>query len=319
MSISIRSVENEAELEKVFDLLHQANPNTPRDYFSARVRSEPNFELWHTRVALENEKIVAAIQVFDKKMWLNGKAVQFGGLGHLALAPGHESKFIPAELIQDTLDLLKEFGFPLSVVFTNDNKLYSNFGFVVMPFLEYSFEKFAAYDTAGVRPFDREKDLERVMEIYNEFNRVRNGPICRTPADWEAQKKYNADDPKAFWVFEREGELNGYVRAKINSGVLEILEFGAYKSYAAYFRRILTVMFDKLDFYMAKISLQREEPFFNASYIPARHAQDTRMMWAVLNEDKLADILAIREPEGTNNFMKQLRDFQITFWRTDVF
>ncbi|MFQ6112456.1 MAG: GNAT family N-acetyltransferase [bacterium] len=318
MTLNIRSVENETELEKVFDLLHEVNPDTPRDYFSSIVRGQPNFERWHTRIASEHDKVVATIQVFDKKMWLNRKEVRFGGLGHLAVSPGYESKVNPAEITEDTLDLLQEFGYPLSVVFTNDNEFYSNLGFVAMPLLEYSFDQLAAYDTTGVRPFDGEKDLECVMEIYNEFNSGRNGPVCRTLADWQAQSQYNADDPKAFWVFEQDGRVYGYVRGRIREGVLEILEFGASKSYAAYFRRILTAMFDELDFHTAKITLRRDEPFFNASYISAHYTQDTRMMWSVLNEEKLADILG-SEPDGVNNFMKQLRDFQTTFWRTDVF
>lgn len=319
MSVEIRSVENKAELEKVFDLLHKTNPNVPRKFFSDRVLNEPNFDLWQTRIAVQNDKIIATIQIFEKKMWLKGKQVPFGGLGNLAVSPSSINNFNSDELIQDTLDLLDEFGYPLSVVFTNNNDFYAKFGFVVMPSYEYSFEKFAAYDATGVRPFDRYKDLERVMEIYYEFNHIRNGSVCRTPDDWEAQTKYNADDPKAFWVFERDGELNGYVRGKLHEGILEILEFGAHKSYAAYFRKILTVIFEELNFYTAKISLRREEPFFNASYIPARHKQDMRMMWAVLNEAKLADSLNIQEPGGAKNFIKQLRDFQTTFWHTDMF
>jgi predicted acetyltransferase len=319
MSVTIRSVENETELEKVFDLLHQANPSTPREYFSARVQSEPNFELWQTRIAADDDKVVATIQIFDKKMWLNGRAVRFGGLGHLAVSPDYKSAFELAELLQDTLDMLKEFGYVLSVVFTEDNDFYLKFGFAVMPSFEYAFEKFAAYDTTGIRPFDRAKDFERVMEIHEEFNSLRNGPVCRTQADWEAQTKYHADDPEAFCVLEREGDLSAYIRGKLNRGIFEILEFGAHKSYAAYFRRILTVIFEKLNFYSAKISLRRDEPFFNASYIPAKHKQDSRMMWAVLNQQKLAENLGFQAPDEVEKFMKDLRDFQTTFWRTDVF
>lgn len=122
------------------------------------------------------------------------------------------------------------------------------------------------YDTTGVRPFDREKDLGRVMDIHKVFNSIRNGPVCRSSADCEAHTEYSADGPKAFWVFERDGELNGYIRGRVNHGILEILECGAHKSYAAYFRRILTVVFEEMNFYTAKISLRREEPFFNASF-----------------------------------------------------
>ena len=319
MSVTIRSIEDETELEKVFDLLHQVNPTIPREYYSARVRSEPNYNFWQTRIALENNKAIATVQIFDKKMWLDGREVHFGGLGHLAVSLDYKSNFNHDGLLKDTLDMLIEFGYPLSVVFSTDNNFYSNFGFEVMPLYEYSFEKFAAYDTTGVRPFDREKDLERVMDIHKVFNSAKNGPVCRTSADWEAQTKYSADDLKAFWVFERDGEVNGYIRGRVNSGILEILEFGAHKSYAAYFRRILTVVFEELNFYTAKIRLRREEPFFNASYIPARHAQDLRMMWAVLNEGKLAKILNIQDSDGVKNFIKNLRDFQTTFWHTDEF
>jgi hypothetical protein len=78
------------------------------------------------------------------------------------------------------------------------------------------------------------------------------------------------------------------------------------------------IVFNEHDFYTAKISLRREEPFFNASYVPARQKHDTRLMWSVLNESKLADMLGI-EPSGVQTFIKQLRDFQITFWFADAF
>ena len=62
-----------------------------------------------------------------------------------------------------------------------------------------------------------------------------------------------------------------------------------------------------------EISIRREEPFFNASYIPARP------MFAVLDEEKLANAIGMRDGKSASDFLKQLRDHQITFWRTDAF
>lgn len=320
MSIQVRSVKDESELEKVFDLLHQTNPYVPRAYFAQRIKHEPKYKLWQTRVAVnEKEELYGTIQIFDKKMWFAGKEVQVGGLGHLATLPDAEPS-TATQLIEDSLDMLREFGFPMSVVTSGmDFKLFQQFGFMVMPMIEYSFEQFEAFDTSGVRPFDRNKDLDRVIAIHQEFNRDRIGPIARTPEDWESQFNYPVVDPNAFWVFERDGELNGYVRGKIRQGVLEILEFGAWKSYAAYFRRIMRVMFEELDFYTARISLRRDEPFFNACYIPARQKQDTRIMWCVLDPEKMMKITGTESPPHLESELRQLRNFQITFWLADAF
>lgn len=320
MNTNIRSVENQAELERVFDLVDRASPEMSRDQISTRVLNQPNFEFWQTRIALDDrDEIVASVQVYDKNIWLNGREVKVAGLGNLSVAPEVQDKFDKAELIKDTMDLLREFNYPLSMVFSSEGEFYTQLGYFVMPAIEFSFEKFEAFDTHGVRRFEQEKDLERVMEIYRSFNSQRNGPVVRTKADWERQLESGVDDAEAFWVFERDGELNAYIRAKLDRGLLDILEFGGWKSYAAYFRRIMNIMFEELNFYTAKICLRREEPFFNAAYIPARQKQDTRMKWAVLDEKKLAEILEISELGGVDAFLKQLRDFQITFWYTDAF
>ncbi len=318
MSVTIRSVENPAELEKVFELLETNHPDISKERFAARMQHESRYEFWQTRVAEENGQFVAVLQVFDRKMWLKGKPVPFAGLGHFAVHPEHKSHFNSAELIKDTLNLLSEFDYPLSVVLSRDNSFYERFGFVPMPLIEFSFEKFEVSDVSGVRPFDRAKDFERVMEMHSEFNKDRNGPLCRVPADWEAQLNYRNDSSQVFYVIERDGAVNGYLRGAIKNRVLEILEFCGVKSYAALFRRIMYIVFNEQDFYTAKISLRREEPFFNASYVPARQKQDTRLMWSVLNEAKLADTLGI-ETSAVQSFIKQLRDFQITFWFADAF
>jgi predicted acetyltransferase len=315
MGVTIRSVANPAELEKVFELLETNHPDISKEKFAAQIQHESKYESWQTRVAEENGQIVAALQIFDRQMWLKGKPVPFAGLGNLAVHPEYRNHFNSAELIKDTLDLLSEFDYPLSVVLSRDNSFYERFGFVTMPLIEFSFEKFEVSDVVGVRPFDRAKDLERVMAMHTEFNKDRSGPVCRTAANWEAQLNRQNE---VFYVIEREGAVNGYLRGEIKNGVLEILEFCGVKSYAALFRRIMYIVFNEHDFYTAKISLRREEPFFNASYVPARQKHDTRLMWSVLNESKLADMLGI-EPSGVQTFIKQLRDFQITFWFADAF
>ncbi|MFQ5708695.1 MAG: GNAT family N-acetyltransferase [bacterium] len=319
MSISFRSVGNESELEQVMGLMQQANPDSDPQRMAARITKAPNYDLWQTRVAAENGKIIAALQIFDRQMWLNGEKIKLAGLGNLSVHPEFKNRFNATELIKDTLGLLKEFEYPLSVVLTRDNTHYEKFGYFVMPALEYSFDKISGYDTTGVRPFDRAKDLAEVAKIYEAFNSQRNGPFCRSDQDWENQLQWGNDDASAFWVLENEGQLNAYVRGRVKQGVVEVLEFGGWKSYASFFRRLLVVMFEELDFHTAKISLRREEPFFNAAYIPARQAQDTRMMWAVLDERKLQENLDMNSAEEVQHYLKQLRDFQITFWYTDAF
>ncbi|RMF64771.1 MAG: GNAT family N-acetyltransferase [Calditrichaeota bacterium] len=318
MSIDIRSVEGESELAAAVQLMSETHPELARRVGLGQAGCADT-DLWHTRVAMDGTKLVAAGQILDKMMWLNGQQVPFAGLSCLSVHPDYRGKFKLSELVRDTVDILKEFGYALSVVFTDDNGLYEPHGFVPMPAIEFAFERFAAYDTSGVRPFDAGKDLERVMKLHTAFNQGRHGPVVRSRLDWERQVELMQPDRETFWVLERDGHLNAYLRGRLVDGTLVISEFGGDKSYAAYFRRILTVVFDELDFYTARISLRREEPFFNAAYIPARQRQDTRMMWAVLNPDRIAQFLGFPGPQEVMKFIQQLRDFQTTFWLEDTF
>lgn len=317
MGVNFRSAQNRDEVEQVFDFILEDNPQLSRHTLSNKVIDHPTFELWQTRIAEKNGEIVGTIQIFHKKIWLHGVQLPIAGLGHFRI--DSNADFEAAALFEHTLNLLKEFGHSLVIVFSEDTRLFENLGLFPMPLIEYKFEKFAAYDTKGVRPFDEGKDLPRVMEIYHTFNSDRDGPICRTENDWRAQVEFYTGDSYPFWVIEQEGSVVGYLRGYMKSGHLEITEFGGLKSYASYFRKMMTVMFSELDFYTVKLNIRREEPFFNAAYIPARQKTDARMMWKILDEEKLASQLNFKNTDELSEFIKRLRDFQITFWRSDAF
>ncbi len=226
-------VQTHSELLEVLDLWNRAFPATSRSYFEYALLYDPAVEYEHIRILRSQGQVVSSVLVTSRQLYLNGKAVPFGGIANVSTHPLFAKRGFSTRVLQDSLTAMRSWNLPLSMLFTSINPFYERVGFVTLQRKTFSahFGTQAKPDPS-VRIFDLQRDLEAVKAIHSEFSRCWNGPMVRDDQYWRSHFFLKKQNTKYFLVRFEKGSPVAYLRGKEGSDAAIIMEFGAVKNEA---------------------------------------------------------------------------------------
>jgi predicted N-acetyltransferase YhbS len=317
----LRSIRTIQEQEEIFALnaiaFSKGTPPTPPEFFPHHVLDDARYRLEQTRALFVNGKIVSAVSVFDRAMWVFGKEIPYGGIGDVSTLPSEQGKGYSSKVMRDVIEFMKAKGYPLSVLFTGIQPYYEKFGFQIAPQTKMVIERFTVERNPDVRIFDWFKDLEQVQSVHRAFNQSRLFACARTEADWLGQHKYAPEDNHGFLVLEEDGRIIGYVRSKGKENMITVWEFGCVNNTMECFTTLVGHLFRRFNAEKAEIILPVNDfllQHFDGKFTTHSH---TMMMFAVLNTARLAEMLGGHE--AVQRFTQAVLNGEATFWLPDEF
>jgi predicted acetyltransferase len=300
----IRGCRSREELLAVVDLLDRAFEKTPREYFERHVLHDATLSPEDTRVLVRDGEIVSSVQIFPRAMWVQNRKIRFGGIGNVGTNPAVRKRGFASLLMEDALQRIRERGYPLSVLTTDINRYYEKFGYRTVAREVLTFAEIPGVGDA--RTFDRARDLEDVMRIYEQYNAGSIGPEARDESYWRTQ--FDFLGAETFLVAEDAGRLIGYMRAGYEKKDLHVREFAAVRDATRVFATLLGALSSRIPGVPVKLFASERERARLEIRLPFTAHDDTDLMIAVLNEDYRALV--------EETLMKRNA---ITYWLTDFF
>jgi predicted acetyltransferase len=224
-TIEVRGCKSAEELNKVVELCDAAFPKTPIEYFARHVLKDKTLAFDDTRILLKDGKIVSSVQVFPRIINTHKGELQFGGIGNVATLPSERNNGYAGILLKDALAYMINKGFPVSMLTTHINSYYEKFGFKTIIRNTAHIDQVEGKLGKEIREFNTAIDLEKVMNLYNEFNNKKLGTIVRDKKYWLSQLDFSGEDKDLFLVYESNDELNGFIRAERKENIIRILEY----------------------------------------------------------------------------------------------
>jgi predicted acetyltransferase len=304
--ISIRGMKPH-ELDTVHRMLERAFRRTSKAFFDQQVRHDPLLRPQHTRLLVENGRILSCVRVYFRKIGCKGMSLSVGGIGDVGTDPSAQGKGYATQLLTDTTAYMRKKGAILSILFTRIQPFYRNIGYLTIPTLDIRTRPPAPSSSIAHRPVDMNRDLSPVIQLYKSFNQHRTGPVIRRRPYWKHQLRFPRLDPKLFWVCEEKGKITCYMRGFINGEILRIQEFGCLPGREASLRNLIATMariLNKKNVHMSYLSYEEVNIF-----TPWYHeiSENTTLMARLLQFDKLAI------------FDELLRPHRFLFWEADRF
>jgi predicted N-acetyltransferase YhbS len=261
-----------------------------------------------TRVLVKDGKIISSVQVFPRTMYCRGEKIGFGGIGNVATLPSEREKGYAGRVLRDALEYIRKKKLPVSLLTTTINSYYEKFGFQTIRRHVVEMELPRAAEHPGVRAFDRDRDLDRVIKLYDRFNTQFVGSLVRDEAYWDSQFEFCDEDRSLFDVDETERELRGFVRAIKKPDHVQVLEYAftgnPQESLPGLFEHVARGAGERRLKMFASDTERAYLSFGNGNSVSA----DTDMMVSIINPDL---------KPGVRDTLR--RDYQLTFWLTDFF
>jgi len=226
----IRGVRRE-EREQLLSLLKSAFPSTEIEWFPPYYDGDPYYKPEYTRVWEENGVLLSTVQIVKKILRIEDQTILLGGIANVGTHPDHRGKGYATALLEDSLRLMKEEGFHLSLLFTGIQPFYEKLGWreIPFPFLYIPYKSKDIAPQPHIRE-EREDDIPQIVKVYNEFNDKRNFTVVRDEAYmrgwiWKWHRGQEV------LVYERDSQIIGYIRFSKGGGLepFWVNEFGCLK------------------------------------------------------------------------------------------
>ncbi len=236
----IRGVRKE-ERENLLSLLKSAFPSTEIEWFTPYYDGDPYYKLEYTRVWEENGVLVSTVQIVKKILRIEDQTILLGGIANVGTHPDHREKGYATNLLRDSLKLMYEEGFHLSLLFTGIQPFYERLGWreVPFPFIHIPSLPEDILPQPKIRN-DSDEDIPQIVRIYNEFNDKRNLSVVRDEAymrGWIWKWRHNQE----VLVYEVDSRIIGYIRFSVEraGNPFWVNEFGCLKGEESCFLPLL--------------------------------------------------------------------------------
>jgi hypothetical protein len=138
-----------------------------------------------------------------------------GGIADVATHPDFRGQGYSTEVLNDCVRTMDENGYHLSMLFTGIHGFYRRVGWEVFPTYSHQFRLRKTQDARGetqdIELFDKDKHLDGVAHVYDEFNFCRTATARRDAKYWANSLRWRYD-PRAFFVAREGNEVVAYVR-----------------------------------------------------------------------------------------------------------
>ncbi|MCZ6680051.1 MAG: GNAT family N-acetyltransferase [Candidatus Poribacteria bacterium] len=202
-----------SEFDEITDLLCTAFVEKCRPRYASQFYQDSSFQLHQSRVCVVDGKIVSHVRVSDRSIYMGQSVVKLGGVGMVATLPEYRRRGYASALMQDAVAYMESQGYDLSLLFTTIQPFYMNFGWASFPQTNFQLElrgrKTFEPSSWTTRPFDAQRDLTQISQIYNEHNKHRTGTVVRSEQHWRDGYSHQVGMLPSL-VVERDGTIGAY-------------------------------------------------------------------------------------------------------------
>jgi len=344
-----------SERDEVLDLL--ALWYNDREFFERYNQKDPTFRDDLCLVALDGGRIVSTVQIFDRWINVEGKAVPMGGIGSVFTREDYRHKRVASGLMNLAVTTMERAGFEVSLLFAERLTFYNQFGWTELTRNFSVLANPAALRTPDfeIDVFDVGRDLFAVMDLHVAYSGCFDVTALRTEAAWLANLQFAGNMPAdpvggcdEYFVIARSGsEIAAYARATRFHGIPMVMEYG----YAPSNRAAMLALFRHMsemaatgkssyamrgDHRGARL-LSGEKPSGNAMLVthtahdpdleraltdagcPVAHHPDKFYMWRVNLPEKLADRFGMTPAAASKYVFAKFGNLRSLFWTADRF
>ncbi len=313
------------ERDAVLDLLREWFGD--REFFARYFRHDPNFRDDLCFVAVDGGRIVSTLQVFRKRVRINGAVLEVGGVGNVFTTEAYRERGVASALLHQALAAMDAHQFDLSLLFAVRLLFYSRHGWR-SHVRHLLFIESAAVDARGpyqLAPFAA-PDLGAVMDIYEGYCGAFNGPTVRDATYWHGQLRYAGNPDEDFVVARDNGGVVAYMRGTSLYNFYQIIEHGCLPGH----EEALTQLFCALHGSKARelpgsITHLGISPGIEAQLtdrgLAVRTVEDVFWMWQIISPERVAAKLGVSaaELDAEDIFFRLLPPGRSVYWTADRF
>ena len=344
-----------SERDEVLDLL--ARWYNDREFFARYNQNDPTFRDELCLVALEGGHLVSTVQIFDRKINLDGKAIPMGGIGSVFTREDYRHKRVASGLMNLAVTTMEREGFEVSLLFAERLTFYNQFGWKELTRNFSVLANAAALRTPEfeIDTFDLDRDLRDVMRLHDACSGRFDVTALRNEAEWRANLQFAGNIPadpiggceEYFSIARSDSETAGYARATRFHGVPIVMEYGyAPSNHAAalaLFRHLGEIAATGKSSYAMRGDhrsarlLAGEKRSGNAMLVthtahdpdleraltdagcPVTHHPDNFYMWRIIDAAKLASRFGMPPDAAAQHVFAKFGSPRSLFWTSDRF
>lgn len=190
MSVEFRAIERHEEPEAM--TLWTTVFNVGEWLFQTNLDAETERTLHQTLVAVEDGKIVSAVQYFIRHTrWLDGTVCKMGGIGNVATYDAARKKGYSGKLLEMAIENMAKDGCSWSLLFTGVNPHYERYGWKTLKtryrqgLLNDKQETLGEWRVMPVNPASDSESLTKIAEVYDAYNQSKLLTNVRTAHYWQ--------------------------------------------------------------------------------------------------------------------------------------
>lgn len=200
-----------------------------RNYFRNHLMNDPWRNLDDILIAVDGDRIVSTVRIFNRKVYMFGAKLRMGGIGEVSTQPSYERIGLSSALLHLAIKKMEENGVHISMLGASVVDFYQRLGWqnygrrLIWATVPTPFEQSGLI----VRPVRWEpEEKQALMQLYAHYSKKWNGPIVRDHPDY--WKNWVTCEAKELLVAENEkGEIVGYIAYQVDQKKVRIREFVA--------------------------------------------------------------------------------------------
>ena len=201
------------ERNEIVDLISAVFVEKCRPRYASQHYQDSTYGLDQSRVCVVDGKIVSYVRVSDRLMYIGEVVVKLGGIGMVVTSPEYRGRGYASALLRDAIAYMEAQSYDLSLLFTTIQPFYMPLGWAAFPQTSFELELHEKknFTSSGwkSRPFDLEKDLTQISQIYDEHNKGRTGTILRSEQLWRDGYSQQVGMLPSL-VVEKNGQIGAY-------------------------------------------------------------------------------------------------------------
>ena len=201
------------ERNEIVDLISAVFVEKCRPRYASQHYQDSSYELDQSRVCVVDGKIVSYVRVSHRSMYIGEAVVKLGGIGMVVTSEDYRRRGYSSALLRDAIAYMETQNYDLSLLFTTIQPFYMPLGWASFPQTNFELElhdkKTFALSGWKSRPFDLERDLTQISQIYDEHNKGRTGTILRSENLWRDGYSQQVGMLPSL-VVEKDGQIGAY-------------------------------------------------------------------------------------------------------------
>ena len=201
------------ERNEIIDLIAAVFVERCRPRYASQHYQDSSYELDQSRVCVVDGKIVSYVRVSDRSMYIGEAAVKLGGIGMVVTSPEYRGRGYASALLRDAIAYMEANNYDLSILFTTIQPFYMPLGWASFPQTNFELELHGkkTFTPSGwkSRPFEIERDLTQISQIYDEHNKGRTGTVLRSEQLWRDGYSQQVGMLPSL-VVEKDGQIGAY-------------------------------------------------------------------------------------------------------------